>query len=74
LCLDIYKDVDEGMPLADELAKFVSGHVQSIERGPAEPTFNILHLQLHFPPEHVVSLGLQVSQGGLNYSAFDHFS
>ena len=40
LSLDIYEYVNERVPLEDELAQFVSGHVQTVETGPAKSTFH----------------------------------
>ncbi len=41
---------DQRLPLADEVAQFVTGHVHSVERSTTETAFNVFNLKLHFSP------------------------
>jgi hypothetical protein len=43
------------LPLADEVAQFVAGHVHSVERSTAETSFNVFNLQFHFSPGLIIS-------------------
>ena len=53
--LHLTDSFDQGLPLADEVAQFVTGHVQTIERGTAETAFNVFHLKFHFSPGLIFS-------------------
>lgn len=47
---------DQGLPLADEVAQFVAGHVESVETGSAESSFHVFNLQFDFSPGLKINL------------------
>jgi hypothetical protein len=72
--LNVNKGFDEGLPLADEGAKLVTGHVHAVERSSAGRTFNIFNLEFDLSPGHIVRVVLKISQGDFDDTSLDEFS
>ena len=72
--LDFNDGLDKGLPLSDEIAKFVSGHVHTVEGGSGGVTFNVFNLELNLSPGHVVGVVLEVSEGDFDDSSLDELS
>lgn len=73
LSLDVTEGFDQGLPLSDERAEFVTGHIHAVEGGSAGVTFNIFDLELNLSPGHVVGVVLEISQGNFDDTALDEF-
>jgi len=64
---------NQRLPFSDERAKFVSGHIHTIERGSAGVSIDIFDLEFNFSPCHVIRIVFQISQRDFDDSSFDHF-
>mgnify|MGYP003612314394 CR=1 FL=1 len=71
LGLDVDVGLDGGLPLADQRAQLVSGHVHSVEIGEAGGSLDILDNQSDLPVclLRALVVQLEVSQAGLEDSA-----
>lgn len=54
--------LDDRVPLLDELAEFVLGHVHAVEVGVAVEVLDFFNLQFDLPPGLTLGFGLQISQ------------
>jgi hypothetical protein len=72
--LGINVDFNESLPLADHLAKFISGDIKSVERGFTVTALNIINDKLDLTPSKLFRLTLEISEGRFNNTSLDDFS
>jgi len=67
LGLNFTVSINEGLPLSDELAELVSGHIHSVEVGEASFTLDVFNAELDLSPSILVVV--QISEGRFDDSA-----
>lgn len=61
--LGLNEGLDEGVPLLDESAEFVTGDVETVEVGVAIEALDLLALEADLAPCLLVSVGVEITDG-----------
>ena len=72
--LSLHKGLNERVPLLDQGAKLVAGHVESVEVGVAVHALHFFNLELDLSPGILVVFVLQVSERDFENAATERVS
>ena len=72
--LSLHEGFDERVPLLNEGAELVTGHIHAVEVGVAVLSLDFFDLELNLPPSVFVVLVLQVSERNLEHTTTERVS
>lgn len=72
--LDLAEGLYQGLPLANEGAELVSGHVHAIEGSPCQTILDVFDLKLDLSTDEVVTVVFEVGQEDFNHSSLDELT